>query len=225
VLDVDCVLDAKNILGEVPLWNASDGCLWWIDIYAPALHRIELSTGRHESFNLPGRIVGSFARRQSGGFVIARNDGFFSFDPATGRSDLIVCPEPDKPEHRLNDGKCDRRGRFWVGSMHATIRNPLGRFYRIGTDHAAEPMFGDFILPNSVAISPDDRTMYFADTLSFTIWAFDFDLDAGTLSNRRVFSDTRGHPGRPDGSTVDTDGCLWNAEMAGGRVVRYTPDG
>jgi sugar lactone lactonase YvrE len=222
---VECIVRANNILGEVPLWGAQTQKLWWIDIYAPALHSYDPRNNAHASVPLPGKIVGSFAMRQSGGMVIARNDGFFSFDPATGASSLIACPEPDKPEHRLNDGKCDRRGRYWVGSMHATIREPRGTFYRIDPDHSVHPMFDGFILPNSVAISPDDSTFYFADTLSFTIWAFDFDLDAGVLSNRRVFADTKSHPGRPDGSTVDTEGFLWNAEMAGGRIVRYAPDG
>jgi sugar lactone lactonase YvrE len=109
--------------------------------------------------------------------------------------------------------------------MHTTIREPRGAFYRIDPDHSVHRMFDGFILPNSVAISPDDSTFFFADTLSFTIWAFDFDIDEGTLSNRRVFADTKSHPGRPDGSTVDTDGFLWNAEMAGGRIVRYAPNG
>lgn len=223
--EVECVVRANNILGEVPLWSPSSQKLWWIDIYAPSLHSYDLRSSAHASVPLPGNIVGSFAIRRSGGMVIARNDGFFSFDPATGASSLIVCPEPDKPEHRLNDGKCDRRGRYWVGSMHTTIREKRGAFYRIDPDHSVHKMFDGFILPNSVAISPDDRTFYFADTLSFTIWAFDFDMDAGTLSNRRVFVDTKTHPGRPDGSTVDTEGFLWNAEMAGGRIVRYSPDG
>ena len=222
---VECVVQANNILGEVPLWCPRTQKLWWIDIYAPSLHAFDPDSGAHSHIPLPGKIVGSFGLRDSGGLVIARNDGFFSFDPGSGTCLPIACPEPDKPEHRLNDGKCDRRGRYWVGSMHTTIREPRGAFYRIDPDHRVHRMFDGFILPNSVAISPDDRTFYFADTLSFTIWAFDFDIDSGTLGNRRVFADARGHPGRPDGSTVDSEGFLWNAEMAGGRVVRYAPDG
>lgn len=222
---VECVVRAGNGLGEAPQWCAATRKMWWIDIYAPALHSYDPQSHAHASMPLPGRIVGSFAMRRCGGMVIARNDGLFSFDPATSASSSIACPEPDKPEHRLNDGKCDRRGRYWVGSMHATIRQPVGVFYRIDPDHSVHRMFDGFILPNSVAISPDDSTFYFADTLSFTIWAFDFDIAAGTLSNRRVFADTRSHRGRPDGSTVDSEGFLWNAEMAGGRVVRYAPDG
>jgi sugar lactone lactonase YvrE len=186
---VECVVRANNILGEAPLWCPRTNKLWWIDIYAPALHCYDPKGGLHTSMPLPGRVVGSFGMRKSGGMVIARNDGFFAFDPETTTCALIACPEPDKPEHRLNDGKCDRRGRYWVGSMHATIREPRGSFYQIDADHSVHTMFSGFILPNSVAISPDDATFYFADTLNFTIWAFDFDIDAGTLSNRRVFAD------------------------------------
>jgi sugar lactone lactonase YvrE len=222
---VECVVQANNILGEVPLWCPRAQKLWWIDIYAPSLHCFDPGNGEHKFVPLLGKIVGSFGLRASGGLVIARNDGFFSFDPAKSACLPLACPEPDKPKHRLNDGKCDRRGRYWVGSMHTTIREPRGAFYRIDPDHGVHKVSDGFILPNSVAISPDDRTFYFADTLSFTIWAFDFDIDRGVLSNRRVFADTTGHPGRPDGSTVDTEGFLWNAEMAGGRIVRYAPDG
>jgi sugar lactone lactonase YvrE len=222
---VECVVRAGNGLGEAPQWCAKTRKVWWIDIYAPALHSYDPDSNAHAAMPLPGRIVGSFAMRRSGGMVLARNDGFFSFDPATGASVLLACPEPDKLEHRLNDGKCDRRGRYWVGSMHATIRQPVGALYRIDPDYSVHRMFDGFVLPNSVAISPDDLTFYFADTLNFTIWAFDFDINAGMLSNRRVFADTRSHPGRPDGSTVDCEGFLWNAEMAGGRIVRYAPNG
>src|SRR5580698_5332964 len=138
--EVTCVVQAKNILGEVPMWCARTKRIWWIDIFAPALHSADPSGNDHKCISLPGKIVGSFAMRGSGGVVIARNDGLFSFDPQTGSSLLLACPEPDKPEHRLNDGKCDRRGRFWVGSMHATLRQPVGAFYRIDPDHSVHKM-------------------------------------------------------------------------------------
>lgn len=158
--------------------------------------------------------------------VLAMNDGLYAFDPETRTRSFLVDPEPDKPENRLNDGRCDRRGRFWVGSMSEKVFEPLGSFFRIDADLSANWLFNDVIIPNSIAFSPDDRTLYFADTRKFTIWAFDFDIDKGTLSNRRIFADTsERRPGRPDGSCVDSEGFLWNTEYAGGRLVRYAPDG
>jgi sugar lactone lactonase YvrE len=151
-------------------------------------------------------------------------DGLYSYSPQTNAYTLLVAVEAGKEMHRLNDGRCDRRGRFWVGSMHETYRDePRGSFYRIDADLSATKAFDGFTVPNSVAFSPDDRSMYFADTPVHKIWVFDFDLDAGRLSNRRLFKDLEG--GLPDGSTVDVDGCLWNAEYRGSRVVRYTPQG
>jgi len=154
------------------------------------------------------------------------NDGLYAFDPETPVRRPLVDPEPDMPEHRLNDGRCDRRGRFWVGSMSEKVFEPRGSLYRIDADLSVNRLFGDIIIPNSIAFSPDDRTLYFADTRRYTIWAFDLDIDEGTISNRRVFAETaQRRPGRPDGSCVDGDGFLWNAEYAGGRLVRYAPDG
>jgi len=109
--------------------------------------------------------------------------------------------------------------------MPDTRRTPEGKLYRFDPDHRCHVMLDDVVLPNSIAWSPDDRTMYFADTHRQVIWAFDYDLDDGVISNRRVFKDWTHQAGRPDGSTVDVDGCLWNAMVATGQLVRLTPEG
>jgi sugar lactone lactonase YvrE len=220
----ECVLRRNDALGEVPLWCAQTSTLWWVDVKAPALQSYDPGSGAHRRFDLPGRTAGSWGFRKSGGMVLAMQDGLYSYSPQTNESKRLVAVEAGKEMHRLNDGRCDRRGRFWVGSMHETYRDePRGSFYRIDADLTATKAFDGFTVPNSVAFSPDDRLMYFADTPAHRIWVFDFDLDAGQLSNRRLFSDLKG--GLPDGSTVDVDGCLWNAEYRGSRVVRYTPQG
>ena len=151
--------------------------------------------------------------------------GLHGFDPATGKLEFLLHPEADAPDNRYNDGRCDRRGRLWIGTMDREIRTPSGRFYRIGPHGTVLTLFDGISVPNSTAFSPDDSTMYFADTPRHTIWAFDFDIDAGMISNRRVFADLGYRNGLPDGSCVDADGYLWNCEYAGHRVVRYAPNG
>ncbi|QDL38608.1 SMP-30/gluconolactonase/LRE family protein [Rhodoferax sediminis] len=128
------------------------------------------------------------------------------------------------PAQRYNDGRCDRQGRFWVGSMNESI-TPGGSLYRVDPDGSLTHCFGDIIVPNSIAFSPDGRFFYFADTRRFAIWRFDLDIDSGVISDQTVFAQTTGRPGRPDGSCVDSEGFLWNAEYAGGQIVRYAPDG
>lgn len=225
-LTAECVLRRNDGLGEVPLWCARTSTVWWVDVKAPALQSYDPATGAHRRYELPGRTAGSWGFRKRGGMVLAMQDGLYSYDPQTGACSLLVAVEAGKEAHRLNDGRCDRRGRFWVGSMHETYRDePRGSFYRIDPELSATRAFGEFTVPNSVAFSPDDRLMYFADTHAHSISVFDFDLDAGRLSNRRLFKDLSGQPGLADGSTVDVDGCLWNAEYRGSRVVRYTPQG
>lgn len=200
--------------------------LWWVDVKAPALQSYEPATGAHRRYDLPGRTAGSWGFRQRGGMVLAMQDGLYAYRPETGACERLAAVEAGKEGHRLNDGRCDRRGRFWVGSMHEGYRaEPRGAFYRIDPDLSSSVAFDAITVPNSVAFSPDDRLMYFADTPRHKIWVFDFDLDAGRLSNRRLFKDLSGEARLPDGSTVDVDGCLWNAEYRGARVVRYTPQG
>ncbi|MEJ8854546.1 SMP-30/gluconolactonase/LRE family protein [Variovorax robiniae] len=114
---------------------------------------------------------------------------------------------------------------LWIGTMDAAIQQPLGSFYRVAPSGAVQRLFDDIIVTNSVATSPDDRTLYMSDTRRFKIWAFDLDPDDGVLTNRRVFADYSNGKGRPDGAVVDSDGCLWNAVFAGHRVIRYTPAG
>jgi sugar lactone lactonase YvrE len=172
------------------------------------------------------RAVGSFTLRKAGGFVLACNDGLHAFDPATGNSKPLVDPEPDLPDNRLNDGRADRRGRFWVGSMTMAEKiEPVGGLYRIDADLTVTRLFGGVNIPNSIAFSADDRTLYFADSREQTIWAFDLDIDSGDITNRRVFANLRGGRGGPDGSCVDAEGFLWNAHFGHSRVVRYAPDG
>jgi sugar lactone lactonase YvrE len=225
-MKVECVAETRDELGECPIWDPRTRKLWWVDILAPCLQSYDPGSGKHRRYPVTARAVGSFAIRKRGGFVLARNDGLHAFDPETGKSEPLVDPEPELPDNRLNDGRADRRGRFWVGSMsRKDERTPAGSLYRIDPDLKVTRLLSDVIIPNSIAFSPDDRTFYFADSREQTIWAFALDIDSGAIAHRRVFADLRGGRGGPDGSCVDAEGLLWNAHFGSSRVIRYAPDG
>ncbi len=222
MVDIACVADTKDVLGEVPRWHPVERVLYWIDAFKPAIHRLDPATGRVESFTPPDKL-GSFAPRAAGGLLLAGRGGFSYYDPASGRLDRIVDPEAGGTVNILNDGRCDRRGRFWCGSMSRTMERASGRLYRLDRGNLAA--VDDTIwVSNGLCWSPDDTLMYFADSHVKTIFVYDFDLAAGEIGPRRVFATTEGQPGVPDGASCDAEGFLWIA-MFDGALLRYAPDG
>lgn len=219
-----CVVDCANRLGEVPVWDVAEAALYWVDIEAGLLQRLDPRDGAVRRWTLPERVC-AVAPRQRGGLLLALASGFAFFDPETGTLDRLAAPEAHLPTNRMNDGKCDRRGRFWAGTMNDGLRGSTGALYRLDPDLACHRMERGIGISNSLAWSPDDRVFYFADSLRRTIFAYDFDVDAGRIANRRIFTDCADQPGTPDGSTVDAEGYLWNAQWDGWRLVRYAPDG
>jgi len=219
---ITCVAHTADVLGEVPIWSVREQALYWIDAFKPALHRFDPASRAVASWTPPVKL-GSFALRTGGGMLLASRDGIGLFDPATGGFELVCNPESDRPNNLLNDGRCDRRGRFWVGSMDKMIQQPSARLYRFDPDRSCHVMADDIFLTNGIAFSPDDRTMYMADSHHKTIYRYDFDLAAGSITNRCVFATSE--IGLPDGACVDREGFLWIAQFDAGRVVRYAPDG
>lgn len=224
MLQIDCIVQGRNRLGESPVWSSRQQRIYWVDSRRPAAFRLDPVTGVVETVPLPA-LVGSIGLRSAGGLVAALQTGFHTLNFDTGALDLIGDPESDQPENRFNDGRCDRRGRFWAGTMNDVRRDPTGSLYRLDPDRSCTWIRGDIIVPNSICWSPDDRVMYFADTYRERIMTYAFSADDGTIGDMRLLVDTRGNKGRPDGSTVDAEGFLWNAEFGGGRVVRYAPNG
>ena len=228
-----CVLDCKNHLGEGAVWDDRDGVLWWVDVPPPSsLHRWDPASGRHDNWAMPEMIM-SIAVREQGGLLIASHHGLNTFDPAEGRLVRLLEPEADQPRNRSNDGGTDARGRFWFGTMQNNIAEdgsavPItessGALYRIDPDLTVTRMEGGIGISNTFAWNPDWTRFYFADTLIGWIYAYDFDLEAGTIADRQPFAriDELGYP---DGSTIDAEGYLWNARWGGGCVVRFAPDG
>jgi L-arabinonolactonase len=220
---VEVVLEARNSLGEGPCWHGGEQALYWVDALRPAVHRLN-GDGSLSTWEMP-RIIGSFVFRRNGGLVGAMRNGFAAIDLSDGSSATIVDPEPDRPTNILNDGKCDRLGRYWCGSRDGDLSRPVGALHRLDPDFSVRRMDDGFIVSNGIAWSPDDRTMYFADSRAETVFAYDFNLDAGEISNRRVFFSTRDIEGRCDGATVDTEGFYWCALVHGGKIARVDPKG
>jgi sugar lactone lactonase YvrE len=222
---IHCAVPSDDVLGETPLWCDRTQSLLWIDIDRARLHQHHPASGRRDTFNFQARFLGSLALRRSAGVLVALDGALHTFDLATGTLQVLCEVAPAALDTRLNDGRCDAAGRLWVGTMDNGLKRPSGSFYRIDPEGRVTRQFGDVIVSNTVAIAPDQRTLYFSDTRRFVTWAFDLDVQAGELSNRRIFVDHRTNSERPDGACIDADGCVWTALFGGGRVVRYTPAG
>jgi sugar lactone lactonase YvrE len=220
---VECVVDCRNRLGEVPVWDEREQALWWVDIEGKLLQRYRPATGQVERWTMPERI-GSFALRERGGLIVAFASGIAFYDPASGAIEWLGRPEADKPGNRFNEGKCDRKGRFWCGTMDDSLAAHSAALYRVDPDRSIHKVLDGVGISNCFVWSLDDRAFWFADTLDRRIDRFDYDHARGTLSNRRPFATPAGGAA-PDGGTIDAEGFLWNAEWDGWRVVRYAPDG
>jgi sugar lactone lactonase YvrE len=220
-----------SIAGESPFWHPREQALYWVDIAGHKLNRFVPRTAQHHDWSFPTEVA-SAAPRPDGGVLLARRDGLFHFDPATGESRRIVQAPYDTKKLRFNDGKADPQGRFWVGTIHGE-RLPKGSLYCLTLD-SLERIVDDVANSNGLAWSPDGLTMYWTDTKLSTVFAFDFDPQDGNLSNRRVFASFPPKPadgsldaygGRPDGGAVDSQGCYWAACFEGQRLARFAPDG
>jgi len=222
--DVRCVLPADAVLGEGALWDVTEQALYWVDIKGRRVHRYDPAGGGTAQWPV-AEDVGSLALRTGGGLVLALRSGFHFLEPATGRTIRVASPEPDRLENRFNDGKTDRQGRFWAGSMHDPETAPTGALYRLDADLGCRRMIDGIVCSNALCWSPDGRTMYHADTLARVVWAWDFDPDRGEIAHRRTFRQVPEDEGAPDGATVDAEGCVWIAHWNGWRVTRYDPTG
>lgn len=224
-MKIEQLVDCRTTLGEGPLWDVGQERIYWIDSFGNRVYRAAADGTGIETWDVPDKIGSIAVRRDGSGAVVALRTGIHLLDFATGEIEPVVDPEAGIETTRLNDGKVDKRGRFVVGSMDMKEEAPNGALYRLDPDFTCHQLADGIMVSNGPCWSPEGETFYFTDTWSEDIWAYDYDLEAGTLSNRRTLCSTRGQDGVPDGSTVDAEGYIWNAQVYGGFVVRYAPDG
>ena len=214
----------RDLLGECPLWDTRDQCLYWVDSKAPLVRRLHLASGARTEWRVSGD-VGSIALTESGRILMALEDGFHLLDTTTGASRLVAKVAHSGPRIRMNDGRTDRHGRFVAGSLVMGRHDKDGAFYRLEKDGSVTLLIPGIALANSTCFSPDGRTMYYTDSLSDIVNAVDYDPASGRIGTPRALMNTRPQGSAPDGATVDAQGCLWVALVQAGKMGQYAPDG
>jgi sugar lactone lactonase YvrE len=221
---VNKLFSVKNDIGEGPLWHPIENCLYWIDITKGKIFKSDTSLSAFETFQFDMQI-GAIGFRKDGGLILATDQGFAFWKEGQSEPDFFWNPLPGREGVRLNDGKVDPAGRFWAGSMDTEKRE--GELYRVDPDGSQHVILEHIGISNGLGWSPDRKTMYYTDSLQFAIFAFDYDLETGQISNKHRFieipEDDRWIP--PDGLCVDADGCIWGALWNGYEVVRYDLQG
>lgn len=223
-MHVSIACDDVDLLGEAPQWHPGEQRLYWVDAFAPAIRCLDPESGSVASCPMAADI-GSFVFAGEGEVIAGMRGGFHRVSLATGAARLIANPIARDPRLMLNDGKCDRRGRYWCASVHSDFIGREAEIFRLDPDLSVHRMDGGFVVGNGIAFSPDDRRMYFADSRSEAVWVYDFDIETGALTNRRLFFSTREIEGRVDGATCDRDGNYWCALVHGGAVACISPAG
>lgn len=223
VLNAKLLIEADYILGEGIQWNGSDNRLYWTDIHGKRFCSATFDGKDLKVLNLDERLC-SFTFDVDGTILAAFESGLFQFDASSGTRRRLSQFEPDKATTRMNDGRCDRQGRFVVGGMDEVSLRRLSQVIRVDGDKV-ESLFDEVGCTNSLAFAPDGKSMYFADTSAKDIFRFDYDPASGKLGEKHLFAKLTSDEGGPDGSCVDAEGALWNCQFNGNRVQRFLPDG
>jgi len=211
-------------LGEGPCWDSRDGLLLWVDILAGRVIRYDPADGSYDSIDI-GQSVGAVAPRLAGGLVLAVRDGFAFLDTGAQAMRLVAAVETDRQGNRMNDGKCDRAGRFFAGTVGENNQVAAGTLYRLDADHRVTQIIGGVTISNGIGWSPDERLMYYVDSHTRRVDVLDYDPSTGSVDHRRPFVKLPSGTGLPDGLTVDAEGFVWVAIWDGAAVHRYRPDG
>lgn len=220
----------RDRVGESPLWDAAQRALWWVDIEACAIHRLGLGDSAPQSWTLPERVA-CVALHADGGLVAALETRLVHVALGDGGATTLATlalARHERPDMRFNDGRCDRAGRFWVGSMVRDMgaNSPAGRLYRLDLHGFPATSIAGLYTPNGLAFDPDGRGLWWSDShpLSQCIWHAALAED-GSVGERRLVVDMHDQPGRPDGAAIDVDGGYWICANDGGRILRFLPDG
>lgn len=217
-------LDAKAKLGECPRWHQPSQKLYWVDINRFQLHRFDLASGVDEFLQF-GEEIGCFSFRENGGFILAMRSGFYLLEGWDTHLIALGDPESDLEHTRFNDGRCDALGRFFAGTYYPPKDHDGANLWSIDGESHIRKIADDLLTTNGIAFSPDNKVFYYADTPKHCVYRCDYDLSTGRVSNRSVFFQFPHGNGRPDGASVDVEGCYWTALYEGGRIVRISPHG
>lgn len=219
----ELLLDSRAQLGEGPIWHPKEQALYWVDIEGCQVHRYCPETHTDKSVRLPER-VGAVVPRRNGQLVVALQNSIAALDFESGELVETLCPfEADQPGVRANDGKCDPQGRFWIGSMDLKCRQGAGAFYCLDTDGKLDLKLDDVSISNGLAWTADHQTLFYIDSPTGKVDAFDFDVDRGDISNRRTAFEIPEGAGSPDGMAIDVNGNLWIAMFFGSAVLCFDP--
>jgi sugar lactone lactonase YvrE len=231
-MKIERLTDPVYTVGESPVWRAANASLYWVDIPAKRIQRLKVETGALDSWSTP-EMTACISFTSTGALVAGMESGIFTLQLGeNGAATATSLASLDLPmsNMRCNDGRCDRQGRFWTGTMHMDMAaaHNVGALFRYSAGEGLSgPWQSDLLTQNGLAWSPSGDRMYLSDShpKARTIWSFDYDTATGTPSNRRVFVDMNLYPGRPDGAAVDTDGCYWTCANDAGQLLRFTPEG
>ena len=221
--EAELVLDAKAALGEGALWHAARRRLYWVDIDGGIVHEFDPATGRDRAMSV-GEKVGTVVPRARGGLMLAVESGLASFDLESERLALVATPEADVPGNRFNDGKCDPSGRFWAGTMDGGHAPGRGALYRLDADMSVHRMVENISISNGLAWSLDRSVLYYIDSPTGVVAAYDYHDATGAISRRREVVKVPKELESPDGMTIDSEGMLWVAHWGPGAVCRWSPD-
>lgn len=220
-VDVELVVDSKSKLGEGPIWDDREKGLWWINILDQELYWFDPQKNDNRTFAL-GQMIGTVVPRESGGLILALENGVATFDPTSETISFVVDPEAHISGNRFNDGKCDPDGRFWAGTMSKEEEPNCGTLYCVHPDGRCEPKLRDLTVSNGIVWTADRSTMYFIDSPTRRVDAFDFSED-GTIGNRRTAIEIPEGLGFPDGMSIDSDDNLWVGMWSGWCVAKFDP--
>lgn len=216
------VLFARARLGEGPVWDSTNQWLYWVDIYNHRVNRFNPVTGENLYFDV-GDVVGAIALTRKNRLIMALRHGLAFLNLDTGEVIPIIQIEADQPRNRFNDGKCDRQGRFWFGSLSRD--QTQASLYRYDPDGSLHLMETGLTISNGLGWSPDQKTFYLTDSPLKQIYAYNFDAATGKISDRRIFVDLSSESFYPDGLAIDIQGNIWSAMWDGWCVICFNPKG
>jgi sugar lactone lactonase YvrE len=233
---VRCVADTKNLVGESPVWDSAGECLYWTDINGMRVFRLDVDSGRTESWKFAATVSALALTTRPGWLLVAEGSRLLLWDVASDERVFFAQVESPEMGNRLNDGAADPEGNFWVGTMRNNValdgshvdvdwdktENRCGSLYRVTSDGAVQRYDSGLGIPNTMVWSPDQSTMYTGDSVRNTLYAYGY--SAGSVSERRIFTQGFGR-GVPDGSAMDEQGYLWNCRYFGHCIVRFAPTG